>query len=74
MPSILELRTLGNQKVTSFATVLLVREYEVGMFERGAGLVRRGLDMLAMFYADDSPLSIVDFFREKGAPIAETEI
>ncbi|KAK7972651.1 tetracycline resistance [Apiospora saccharicola] len=51
-----------------------VREYEVDMFERGAGLVQRGLDMLACFYADNSPLSIVDMFKEKGAPITETEI
>ncbi|KAK8102359.1 hypothetical protein PG984_015505 [Apiospora sp. TS-2023a] len=51
-----------------------VREYEVEMFERGAGLVQRGLDMLACFYADNSPLSIVDMFKKKGAPITETEI
>ncbi|KAK8037532.1 hypothetical protein PG991_000878 [Apiospora marii] len=44
-----------------------VREYEAEMFARGAGLVQRGLDMLGVFYADDSPLSI-------GAPIAEREI
>ncbi|KAK8073983.1 hypothetical protein PG994_004882 [Apiospora phragmitis] len=51
-----------------------VREYEVEMFARGAGLVQRGLDMLAMFYTEDSPRPLVDFFRKKGAPISEQEV
>lgn len=51
-----------------------VREYEVEMFERGAGLVQRGLDMLAMFYADNSPISILEMFKKKGAPTSETDI
>ncbi|KAK6856492.1 hypothetical protein PG995_006679 [Apiospora arundinis] len=48
-----------------------VREYEAEMFERGSGLVKRGVGMIDMFFTEDSPKSIVDMFIQKGVPIEE---
>lgn len=51
-----------------------VREYETEMFERGAGLIKRGVQMIDMFYVEDSPRPMVEFFSGKGVPIKEEKV
>ncbi|KAK8070723.1 hypothetical protein PG997_010926 [Apiospora hydei] len=48
-----------------------VRGYEVEMFERGAKLIQRGVDVTEVFYAGDAPRPTVELFRGKGVPVLE---
>ncbi|KAK8098977.1 monooxygenase [Apiospora kogelbergensis] len=51
-----------------------VREYETEMFERGAGLIKRGVQMIDMFFTEDSPRPMVEMFSGKGVPIKEEKV